>query len=414
MSERPSAAGVDLRPSSAIYRCRPSPSCRPCRCADENSEGSREHARDIGVAADRVGVEQRDVREVVGRRSGPRTRCTGRQGRQDRTPRTWSWPNRSRASRCAGPYPDRVMERFGIVGLPNAGKSSLFNALTGGNARSLRIRSPRPRPTSVSAKVPDHRLDALAGDERVEEGRARDRPSSSTSPASRRARTRARGWATSSSAASARSTPSLYVLRAFVDPNVVGASDPLDDLRDARARARARRRRERRDAARTPAQGGEVRQVACRGRSPSSRRRSASCRRRCRSTEPGCPPTRSTALAAVLPHHREAGAGGREPRRGPARRGRRDRRVGRRRSSAVRPRCSRRACSSRPRPRSSTADERAELLDGLGLGEGRAAAGDRTRRTTCSGLRTFLTTGDKESRARGRSAPEPRHPSAQA
>jgi ribosome-binding ATPase YchF (GTP1/OBG family) len=54
------------------------------------------------------------------------------------------------------------MERFGIVGLPNAGKSSLFNALTGGNA-AVAAHPFSTTETNVGvAKVPDHRLVALA------------------------------------------------------------------------------------------------------------------------------------------------------------------------------------------------------------------------------------------------------------
>ena len=54
------------------------------------------------------------------------------------------------------------MERFGLIGLPNAGKSSLYNALTGGGA----LVTAYPFSTKDSnvgvAKLPDHRLDALA------------------------------------------------------------------------------------------------------------------------------------------------------------------------------------------------------------------------------------------------------------
>src|SRR5687768_2654939 len=54
------------------------------------------------------------------------------------------------------------MERLGFVGLPNAGKSSLFNALTGGSAAV----APHPFSTIESAvgmaKVADTRLDQLA------------------------------------------------------------------------------------------------------------------------------------------------------------------------------------------------------------------------------------------------------------
>ena len=54
--------------------------------------------------------------------------------------------------------------------------------------------------------------------------------SSSTSPAWWRGRPRARAWATASSAGIREVDAIVLVLRAFEDDNVVGGTDPLDDL----------------------------------------------------------------------------------------------------------------------------------------------------------------------------------------
>src|SRR5712692_9922075 len=54
------------------------------------------------------------------------------------------------------------MERLGIVGLPNAGKSSLFNALTGGNAAVASHPFSTTETNVGVAQVPDSRLDRLA------------------------------------------------------------------------------------------------------------------------------------------------------------------------------------------------------------------------------------------------------------
>jgi GTP-binding protein YchF len=54
------------------------------------------------------------------------------------------------------------MERLGIVGLPNSGKSSLFNALTGGSAVVAAHPFSTTETTVGVARVPDTRLDRLA------------------------------------------------------------------------------------------------------------------------------------------------------------------------------------------------------------------------------------------------------------
>ena len=52
--------------------------------------------------------------------------------------------------------------RIGIVGLPNAGKSSLFNALTRAGAEAANYPFTTLEPNVAVVPVPDHRIDGLA------------------------------------------------------------------------------------------------------------------------------------------------------------------------------------------------------------------------------------------------------------
>jgi GTP-binding protein YchF len=121
------------------------------------------------------------------------------------------------------------MERLGIVGLPNAGKSALFNALTGGTA----VVASHPFSTTETnvgvAQVPDSRLLALSE-------MSRSRKTVHTTVEFVDIAGLVAGASTGEGLgnrflAGIREVDALcVVLRAFEDENVVGGTDPVDDL----------------------------------------------------------------------------------------------------------------------------------------------------------------------------------------
>jgi GTP-binding protein YchF len=120
-------------------------------------------------------------------------------------------------------------ERLGIVGLPNSGKSSLFNALTGGSAAVASHPFSTTETNIGVAQVADHRLTALAEMSH----------SKKTVPATFEVVDIAglvAGAATGEGlgnrflAGIREADALLYVLRAFEDPEVTGGSDPVEDL----------------------------------------------------------------------------------------------------------------------------------------------------------------------------------------
>ncbi len=121
------------------------------------------------------------------------------------------------------------MERFGFVGLPNAGKSSLYNALAGGGALAAPYAFATKDPNIGMAKVIDHRLDQLAAMSN----------SKNVVPASVQfidigglveGASKGEGLGNRFLANIREADAVVFVLRAFEDDDVTGPSDPLEHL----------------------------------------------------------------------------------------------------------------------------------------------------------------------------------------
>ena len=122
------------------------------------------------------------------------------------------------------------MERFGLVGLPNAGKSSLFNALTNAGALAAPYAFATKDPNVGVSKVPDARLDALA-----EMSHSRN-----VVPAAVQVvdigglvegASKGEGLGNRFLGGIREVDAIVFVLRAFSDPDVPGSDDPLEHLR---------------------------------------------------------------------------------------------------------------------------------------------------------------------------------------
>ena len=122
------------------------------------------------------------------------------------------------------------MERFGFVGLPNAGKSSLFNALAGGGALAAPYAFATTDPNVGVARVPDARLDALA-----EMSTSRKVVHSTTEFTDIgglvEGASKGEGLGNRFLAGIREADAIIFVLRAFTDSDVPGPADPLEHLR---------------------------------------------------------------------------------------------------------------------------------------------------------------------------------------
>ena len=121
------------------------------------------------------------------------------------------------------------MERFGFVGLPNAGKSSLYNALAGGGAHAAPYAFATTDPNIGVAKVPDSRLGKLAEmskSRRVVPAAVQFTDIGGLS----RGASHGEGLGNAFLSHIREVDAIVFVLRAFPDSDVPGLADPLEQL----------------------------------------------------------------------------------------------------------------------------------------------------------------------------------------
>ncbi len=121
------------------------------------------------------------------------------------------------------------MERFGFVGLPNAGKSSLYNALAGGGALAAPYAFATVDPNVGVAKVPDRRLDALS--ELSKSINVQHAQVQFTDIAGLvKGAAQGEGLGNRFLSHIREVDAIVYVLRSFPNPDVPGSSDPVEQL----------------------------------------------------------------------------------------------------------------------------------------------------------------------------------------
>lgn len=122
------------------------------------------------------------------------------------------------------------MERFGFVGLPNSGKSTLYNSLTGAAALAAPYAFATTDPNVGVAKVPDPRLDRLAemsGSGKVVAASVEFLDIGGLVEGA----SRGEGLGNQFLAGIREVDAVVFVLRAFEDIDVTGSPDPLEHLR---------------------------------------------------------------------------------------------------------------------------------------------------------------------------------------
>jgi GTP-binding protein YchF len=121
------------------------------------------------------------------------------------------------------------MEKFGFVGLPNAGKSSLYNALTGGSALAAPYAFATTDPNVGVAKVFDERLDSLAamsGSKKVVNATVQFNDIGGLVAGA----SKGEGLGNKFLSGIREVDAIVFVLRAFRDDDVPGPQDPLEHL----------------------------------------------------------------------------------------------------------------------------------------------------------------------------------------
>ena len=121
------------------------------------------------------------------------------------------------------------MERFGFVGLPNAGKSSLYNALAGGGALAAPYAFATVDPNVGVAKVPDERVDLLGA---MSNTKTLVHAAVQFVDIAGLVKGAAQGEGLGNRVlAHIREVDAIvFVLRAFVDDDVPGSHDPVEQL----------------------------------------------------------------------------------------------------------------------------------------------------------------------------------------